>query len=63
MSWISAGTYNPAIAVIDSLTQPVLRPFRRIIPAIGGLDISPIFAIILLSATAMLISGLKQLPI
>ncbi len=61
LSWISpAGSYNPAIAVIDAITEPVLRPFRRLVPPIGGLDISPIFAIILLSAAAILISGLKQ---
>lgn len=63
LSWIAAGTYNPAIAYIDALTEPVLRPFRRIVPPVGGLDISPIFAIILLSALAILISGLKMLPI
>lgn len=64
LSWLGgAGTYNPAIAVIDAITEPALRPFRRVIPPIGGLDISPVFAIILLSAAAILISGLKQLPI
>lgn len=64
LSWLSGGAaYNPAIAIIDAITEPVLRPFRRLVPPVGGLDISPIFAIILLSAAAMLISGLKQLPI
>lgn len=64
LSWLGgAGTYNPAIAIIDAITDPVLRPFRRRIPPIGGLDISPVFAIILLSAAAILISGLKQLPV
>lgn len=64
LSWLSGGTaYNPAIAIIDAITEPVLRPFRRRIPSIGGLDISPIFAIILLSAAAILMSGLKQLPV
>ena len=63
LSWLSSGAYNPAVAIIDAITEPVLRPFRRFIPAIGGLDISPVFAIIVLSAAAILISGLKQLPI
>jgi len=63
LSWLASGSYNPAVAIIDAITEPVLRPFRRRIPSIGGLDISPIFAIILLSAAAILISGLKQLPI
>ena len=64
LSWLgSRDSYNPAIATLHAITEPVLRPFRRFIPPIGGLDISPIFAIILLSAAAILISGLKQLPI
>lgn len=63
LSWLASGSYNPAVAIIDAITEPVLRPFRRRIPSIGGLDISPIFAIILLSAAAILMSGLKQLPI
>jgi YggT family protein len=61
LSWIgAAGNYNPAVAIVSTITEPVLRPFRRIIPPIGGIDISPVFAIILLSAAAILLSGLKQ---
>ena len=64
LSWLGgSGSYNPAIAMIDAITEPVLRPFRRFVPPIGGLDISPVFAIIILSAAAILISGLKQLPV
>ncbi|NNC77791.1 MAG: YggT family protein [Woeseiaceae bacterium] len=64
LSWLGGGGgHNPAVAVIDALTEPVLRPFQRAIPPIGGLDISPVFAIILLTAAAILIGGLKQLPI
>ena len=61
LSWISPGQYNPAIAIIGTLTEPILRPFRRIIPAIGGFDISPIFAIILLGALTRLLMGFNQL--
>lgn len=64
LSWLGAGGgYNPALAIIDAITEPVLAPFRRRIPPIGGLDISPVFAIILLSALTILISGFKQLPV
>lgn len=64
LSWLSGpGTYNPAIALIHAISEPVLHPFRRFIPPLGGLDISPVFAIILLSAAAILVSGLKQLPV
>ena len=63
LSWISPGQYNPATAIIGTLTEPVLRPFRRFIPAIGGMDISPIFAIIFLGAATRLMMGFNLLGI
>ena len=50
LSWISPGGYNPATAIIHTLTDRILKPFQRIIPPLGGLDLSPIFAIVLLQA-------------
>ena len=58
LSWLSQGAYNPATAIITTLTEPVLRPFRRIIPPLGGLDISPVFAVILLFALTIVVNGL-----
>jgi len=63
LSWISPGNYNPAIAIIHALTEPVLRPFRRLIPSLGGIDLSPIFAIVLLSAASIFVSSFKMLRI
>ncbi|MDH3619716.1 MAG: YggT family protein [Gammaproteobacteria bacterium] len=63
LSWISPGTYNPATALIHSLTDRVLRPFRRFIPPLGGLDLSPLAAIILITALTIVIAGFKPLPI
>ncbi len=63
LSWISPGSYNPATAIITMLTEPVLRPFRRLLPPMGGFDISPIFAIILLIAVTIVINGFKPLGI
>lgn len=61
LSWISQGGYNPATAIITTLTEPVLRPFKRLIPPIGGLDISPIFAMILLFALSIVADGFKPI--
>jgi YggT family protein len=55
MSWVNPGAYNPAIALISSLTEPVLRPARRILPPMGGLDLSPMFAMIGLYVLRMLL--------
>lgn len=64
LSWVAPGTYNPATALIAMLVEPVLRPFRKIVPSLGGLDISPIFAIILLQALSIVLSTeLRPLPI
>jgi YggT family protein len=46
LSWIAPGGYNPALAIIHTLTDRVLLPFRRFIPPLGGLDLSPLLAIL-----------------
>jgi YggT family protein len=55
LSWVNPGAYNPATALINSLTEPVLRPARKIIPPIGGLDLSPMAAMIGLYLLQMLL--------
>lgn len=48
LSWINVSPYHPIAVFIYSLTEPVLRPLRNVIPSIGMMDISPIAALILL---------------
>lgn len=55
LSWINPGTYNPAIGVINSLTEPLLGPARRVIPPLGGLDLSPMLVMIGLYLLKMLL--------
>jgi YggT family protein len=55
LSWVNPGAYNPATALINSLTEPVLRPVRKIIPPMGGLDLSPMAAMIGLYLLQMLL--------
>lgn len=54
ISWINPGSYNPIIGLLNQLTAPILRPFRRFIPPISGLDLSPMAAIIFLYLVTML---------
>jgi len=61
LSWVAPGQYNPAAAIITTLTEPILRPVRRVIPPMGGFDISPIFVIIALGALTRLVMGFNQL--
>ena len=55
LSWVSPGHWNPLISVLRSLVQPLLRPVRRLLPPIGGLDLSPLFVLIGLQALLIMI--------
>ena len=47
ISWDSPDPYNPIVQILYKTTEPILAPFRRLIPAhTVGIDISPIFALI-----------------
>jgi YggT family protein len=48
LSWVRVDPYHPAAMFLFRITEPILAPFRNIIPPIGMLDISPIVAIIVL---------------
>lgn len=54
LSWFSQG-YNPMEAMLHQLTEPLLAPVRRIIPPIGGLDLSVLVVIIALQFLRVLI--------
>ncbi|MCK9238064.1 MAG: YggT family protein [Thiopseudomonas sp.] len=49
LSWVAPGSFNPAAQLINQVCQPVLAPIRRLLPDLGGIDISPIFAFIALN--------------
>ena len=55
ISWMNPGSYNPVSSLLHSLTNPLLRPIRHVIPPIAGIDLSPLFAIIVLQVLRMLI--------
>lgn len=55
LSWINPGTYNPAVAIVHSLTEPLLGPARRLISPIGGIDLSPMLVMIGLYLLQMLL--------
>lgn len=55
LSWISTGGYHPIAHLLGSIAEPVLRPFRNLIPLIGGIDLSPLFALIAIQALTMVL--------
>jgi YggT family protein len=55
LSWVNPGTYNPAVSLLYSINEPLLRRARRLIPPISGFDLSPIVVIILLQLVSILL--------
>ena len=55
LSLIAPGGYSPLQSVLTSLCEPVLRPIRRIIPVFAGIDLSPLWACILIQALLILL--------
>ncbi|MCZ7652378.1 MAG: YggT family protein [Thermoanaerobaculia bacterium] len=49
VSWVSPDPYNPIVRLLHQLTEPLLRPLRRLAPPrrLGGLDLSPILLILI----------------
>ena len=55
ISWVAPTSTHPAIRVVHGLSEPGLYPFRKLIPAMGGIDISPIFALLALNLIQKLV--------
>jgi len=55
VSWLPIDRYHPAIQLLDSITEPILAPLRRVIPSVGMMDITPIVALILMQVIQALI--------
>lgn len=55
LSWINPGTYNAASNLLYSITEPLLVSCRRVIPNIGGIDLSPLIVLIGLQLVKMLV--------
>ncbi|AKJ69782.1 hypothetical protein PATSB16_42060 [Pandoraea thiooxydans] len=54
MSWVNP--HSPAMPVLDYLTTPFLRPIRRVLPPIGGADLSPLALFLIIQVLLMLLA-------
>ena len=48
MSWLAPGIYSPAATIAREVAEPVLAPARRVLPPLGGLDLSPMITVLVL---------------
>ena len=64
VSWVNPDPRNPIVQFLYRSTEPILRPFRRILPPgrTGGIDLSPIFVILLIFFLKSFLSRLLLLP-
>ena len=66
LSWVAPGSHNPGAELVNQICEPVLAPFRKILPSLGGLDISPILAFMVLKLLDMLVinnlAAMSQMP-
>lgn len=58
LSWVQAD--SPIADVIDRLCAPMLRPFRRMIPLVGGFDLSPLALLVVLQVAAIIVANLQD---
>jgi YggT family protein len=49
LSWVAPGSNHPAIYLLYQITEPVMAPFRKALPPMGGMDFSPILVFILIN--------------
>lgn len=55
LSWVAPGTHSPANELLGRICEPLLRPVRRVVPPLGGLDLSALFVLIGLQALQILL--------
>lgn len=55
LSWVNPDPYHPIAGLLSKLTEPVMGPARRMLPPIGGLDLSPVLVMVGLVLLEMLL--------
>jgi YggT family protein len=63
LSWFAQPNRNPMAILLGQLVEPLLRPARRMLPPIGGFDLSVLLVIVLLQAVTIIVSSLKAATI
>jgi YggT family protein len=56
LSWVAQAAYSPIAMLLGQVVGPILRPVRRILPPIGGIDLSPLVVLLLLQALRIALS-------
>ncbi|HTQ06442.1 MAG TPA: YggT family protein [Polyangiaceae bacterium] len=57
LSWLRLSPDNPVVRVTSAVTEPVLAPLRRVIPPVGGFDITPVILLLAIQLVRRLLGG------
>ncbi len=64
ISWVNADPYNPIVRFLVQATEPLLARIRRVLPIMGGLDLSPMLLILaIIFLQSFLVPTLQQLAL
>ncbi len=55
LSWVNFSSNNPVVRFTAALTEPVLAPLRRVVPAVGGFDLTPLLLLLLIQLAKRLV--------
>jgi YggT family protein len=58
LSWVAPNSSHPMLQIIEEISLKLLRPIRKFIPSAGGLDFSPIFALIVIRQLEILLASI-----
>lgn len=59
-SWVAPGSGNPALLLINQIVEPLMKPFRKLLPSMGGLDLSPILVFMVIQVLEIVVKGLQS---
>ena len=60
LSWVAPNSPNPILKIVEEISDKLLAPIRKFIPAMGGLDFSPIFALILIRQLEIFLASIVR---
>jgi YggT family protein len=64
ITWVNADPYNPIVRFLHQATDPLLLRIRRVLPAMGGLDLSPmVLILVIVFLQSFLVPTLQQIAV
>ena len=60
LSWMPVDKGSRLVRIVYEITEPILGPIRRVVPAFGGLDLSPMIALILIQVAQRVLTTILQ---